>query len=336
MTNTKTSGLKPGEKTPASGQFQVIGPRGGKGPEVTGVKGNPFHRPQARKHLHARRSKQEPIGTREIKENAMKFIHHNLGYLQAGEVVEVNLAGNAANVRLLDSVNLSSYKRGRRHRYYGGLVTRSPVRLAIPRSGNWHVAVDMTGLRGTVRSSARLMPGPLPPIKTPPLSSVPSLVRNQQPKVDQADDIFDVFISHASEDKDEVVGPLANALKEEGLRVWYDEFELGIGSSLRQTIDLGIAHSRFGVVVLSNSFFGKGWPAYELDGLVTRTVSGEQVLLPIWHGVTKQQVMDFSPSLADKLARSTASHTVTEIAAEIAAVIQKSLVPDFQDPIEDG
>ena len=253
----------------------------------------------------------------------MRFIHHNLGYRQAGEVVEVNLSGNAANVRLLDSANLSSYKNGRQHRYYGGLARKSPVRLEIPRAGNWHVTVDMMGLRGTVRSSTRIMPRPLAPIRTAPLSSVPSLVRDQPPAVDQSSTVFDVFISHASEDKDELARPLAEALKEEGLRVWYDEFELCIGSSLRQTIDRGIARSRFGVVVLSRPFFEKGWPAYELDGLVTRTINGEQVLLPIWHGVTKQQVMDFSPSLADKLARSTATHTVGEIAAEIAAVVQR-------------
>ena len=78
--------------------------------------------------------------------------------------------------------------------------------------------------------------------------------------------------------------------------------------------------------MLSESFFEKGWPAYELDGLVTRTVSGEQVLLPVWHGVTKQQVMDYSPSLADKLARSTATYTVTEIAAEIAGVVQQHVI----------
>lgn len=257
----------------------------------------------------------------------MRFIHHDLGYRQAGEIVEVKLAGSAANVRLLDSTNLSNYKSGRRHRCSGGLATRSPVRLAIPSSGHWHVAVDMMGLRGNVRSSARMMPRPLPRIKAAPLSSVPSLVRDQPPEVDPTKDhVFDVFISHASEDKDEVVRPLANALKEEGLHVWYDEFELRIGSGLRRTIDRGIARSRFGVVVLSRSFFEKGWPAYELDGLVTRAVSAEQVLLPIWHGVTKQQVMDFSPSLADKLARSTATHTVTEIAAEIATVVQHGTV----------
>ena len=76
------------------------------------------------------------------------------------------------------------------------------------------------------------------------------------------------------------------------------------------------------MVVLSRAFFGRDWPEYELDGLVTRAVSGEQVLLPVWHDVTKREVMDYSPSLADRVARSTATHTVEEIAVEIVNVIR--------------
>ena len=133
--------------------------------------------------------------------------------------------------------------------------------------------------------------------------------------------MFDVFISHTSKDKDEVVRPLATALCAAGLSVWYDEFELRIGDSLRRKIDKGLANSRFGVVVLSRAFFGRDWPEYELDGLVTRSVSGDQILLPVWHDVTKREVMDYSPSLADRVARSTATHTVEEIAAEIVDVI---------------
>jgi hypothetical protein len=140
--------------------------------------------------------------------------------------------------------------------------------------------------------------------------------------MDQDERRFDVFISHASEDKEIVVRPLAHALQETGLTVWYDEFELRIGDSLRRKIDKGLANSRFGVVVLSHAFFGKGWPNYELDGLVTRSVSGEQILLPIWHKVSKQEVMNYSASLADKVARNTTTHTVQEIAEEIAEVIR--------------
>jgi hypothetical protein len=130
------------------------------------------------------------------------------------------------------------------------------------------------------------------------------------------------FISHASEDKDDLVRPLAHALRGYGLKVWYDEFELKIGDSLRRKIDLGLAHSRFGIVVLSKSFIKKGWTNYELDGIISKANTGEQVVLPIWHGITKQEVIEYSPSLADKVARNTASYTVNEIAEEIAELIK--------------
>jgi len=97
---------------------------------------------------------------------------------------------------------------------------------------------------------------------------------------------FNVFISHASEDKDDVVRPLANALKNKGLDVWYDEYELKIGDSLRRKIDTGLAKSKFGIVVLSKPFLSKGWTNYELDGLVTKSVTQEQILLPIWHNIS--------------------------------------------------
>lgn len=252
----------------------------------------------------------------------MQFIHTDLGQRKGGEIVEVTLT-SGANVRLMNSNNFSSYKNGRRHRYTGGLAKKSPVRLQIPSSGHWHVAVDMQGLRGSTKASVRVLPGVLPAIQERPLSEVPGLVRDNVPPPTETDgETHDVFISHASEDKDDFVRPLANALMAEGLNVWFDEMTLRIGDSLRQKIDKGLANSRVGLVVLSPEFINKGWTNYELDGIVTRTVSGEQILLPIWHNITKQQVMDFSPSLADKVARTTATHTIEEIASEIAELIR--------------
>ncbi len=103
--------------------------------------------------------------------------------------------------------------------------------------------------------------------------------------------------------------------------MWYDEFELRIGASLRRNIDYGLANSRFGVVVVSQAFFAKNWSQYELDGLVTREMDGEQIILPIWHEISKSEIIAHSPSLADKFALSTSAETVEEIAAKIAAVI---------------
>lgn len=255
----------------------------------------------------------------------MQFQQYNLGHLKGGEIVEVTLQGSAANVRLMDSSNFQNYRNGRRHTYYGGHVTRSPYRVNVPRAGNWHVAIDLGGYAGRIKSSVRVLPGALPQAKQAPLSEVPSLVQDREVASALGEEpiirVYDVFISHASEDKDDVVRPLANALQLNGLRVWYDEFELKIGDSLRRKIDRGLASSRFGIVVLSKSFIKKGWTNYELDGIITRSISGEQVILPIWHDITKKEVLDYSPSLADKVARNTASYTIEEIAKEIAELI---------------
>src|SRR3990172_5888270 len=113
---------------------------------------------------------------------------------------------------------------------------------------------------------------------------------------------WDVFISHASEDKDTFVRPLAVSLRILGVSVWYDEFSLRIGDGLSRSIDKGLADSRFGVVVISPHFIKKPWPEYELRGLVSREIDEDRVILPIWHGVTRKQVVAFSPPLADNVA----------------------------------
>lgn len=257
----------------------------------------------------------------------MNYQVYDLGQLKQGQRVQVTLSGNAANVRLMDSSNYQNYKSGRNHRYAGGLITRSPAVLGVPSTGHWYVTIDLQGLRGTVRSSVKVLPSALPQYNEARLSTVPSLVQkddNNPFSNDHVSKNYDVFISHASEDKDEVVRPLVYALQAEGLSVWYDEFEMRIGDSLRRKIDKGLANSRFGIVVLSKDFIKKGWTNYELDGIITKVVTGEQVVLPIWHNITKKEVIDFSPSLADKLARNTSAFTVEEIASEIAEVINNS------------
>jgi hypothetical protein len=117
---------------------------------------------------------------------------------------------------------------------------------------------------------------------------------------------WDVFISHASEDKDDFVRPLAERLRHEGLRVWYDDFTLTVGDSLRRSIDHGLAKSRYGVVVVSLNFLKKEWPQKELDGLVAREVGGVKVILPVWHNISADEIRAYSPILADRLAVSSA------------------------------
>ena len=132
------------------------------------------------------------------------------------------------------------------------------------------------------------------------------------------DSNYDVFVSHASEDKDEFVRPFVNCLQEFGINVWYDEFSLRIGDSLRRSIDSGLSNSRYGIVVLSEAFFSKEWPQRELDGLFAREINGEKVILPIWHKISKNEVLKFSSTIADMLALNTSSFTIEEIAKQIS------------------
>ena len=110
----------------------------------------------------------------------------------------------------------------------------------------------------------------------------------------------DVFICHASEDKDAVARPLAEALRSHNVDVWYDEFSLNVGDSLREAIDRGLASSRFAIVIVSPNFFSKNWAKRELNGIVAReTAQGIRLILPVWHNVGVQEVVKFSPPLAD-------------------------------------
>lgn len=117
--------------------------------------------------------------------------------------------------------------------------------------------------------------------------------------------IWDAFISHASEDKGEAARPLANLLAAAMLKVWFDEAELLLGDSLRQKIDHGLANSRFGIVILSPSFFAKRWPMAELDGIFSLEGSDESRLLPVWHKVDVNEVKLHSPILSGRLSVST-------------------------------
>jgi len=134
-------------------------------------------------------------------------------------------------------------------------------------------------------------------------------------------DTYDAFISHASEDK-EFVRNLVEKLQNKDCEIWYDEFELEVGDSLRMSIDDGISESRFGIAVLSDNYFDKQWPKAELNGLVTKQRSTSQkVILPIWYGVSKKDIMQHSRILADTYALRSDRSTIEEIANNIAHVI---------------
>jgi hypothetical protein len=132
---------------------------------------------------------------------------------------------------------------------------------------------------------------------------------------------YDVFISHAREDKKGFVEPLAHRLRDAGVAVWYDDFSLSPGDSLSQSIGRGIAESRFGIVVLSKHFFEKAWTKHELSGLWQQQMVTGKVILPIWHAVSAKEIARYDPPLADIVALDTSRHGLDEIVRKLLALV---------------
>ncbi|MEO8630127.1 MAG: toll/interleukin-1 receptor domain-containing protein [Betaproteobacteria bacterium] len=140
------------------------------------------------------------------------------------------------------------------------------------------------------------------------------------------------FISHAREDKDAIARPLADALRARRVDVWFDEYSLRPGDSLRESIDAGLATCDYGIVILSPAFFAKRWPTSELNGLFNRDLaSGRRFLFPVWHNIEASEVLAASPMLADRVAISS-----TRGAGDIAAVFLAVAITDNRHLREGG
>jgi hypothetical protein len=138
---------------------------------------------------------------------------------------------------------------------------------------------------------------------------------------------WDVFISHASEDK-AYVEPLAAALRAAGVSIWYDKTVLNWGDDLRPMIDNGLINCRFGIVVLSKAFLGKKkWTEHELNSLFAREQAGRKLVLPIWHGIARDDLLGYSPALADRLAKIAGSDSQDDIVRSMLDLLGKP-VPD--------
>lgn len=154
-----------------------------------------------------------------------------------------------------------------------------------------------------------------------PSSPIASLQSNNN----ITDEQYDVFISHAWEDKEDFVDDLYNALTALGIKVWYDTSKIKWGDSMRKKIDEGLSKSKFGIIVLSPNYIAenKYWTKIELDGLFQLESINGKTILPIWHKLTKKEVMEYSPIIASKLAMNTATMTAEDIAKEMFELIPK-------------
>lgn len=132
------------------------------------------------------------------------------------------------------------------------------------------------------------------------------------------------FISHDSRDKEEFVRELAQELSKLMCPVWYDEYSLRVGASLRESIETGLKETKNCIVVLSPNFLSNdGWGKAEFDSVFTREIlEKKNVMLPVWHEVTVEQVYEYSPRLADKVGLNT-NIGIKELARKLANEIKK-------------
>ena len=144
---------------------------------------------------------------------------------------------------------------------------------------------------------------------------------------------WDVFVSHASEDKESFVEPLVYRLQELSVRVWYDKFVLEPGHSLTEKIAEGLANSRSGILVLSPAFLEKNWTKYEVSGLVNQFVEYKKRLIPIWLGISKEQVSKFNPTLADLFAIDADPQEIDDIALQVIKTVRPQLYTNLLDTI---
>jgi hypothetical protein len=139
---------------------------------------------------------------------------------------------------------------------------------------------------------------------------------------------YDIFISYASEDREDIARPLVDKLIEAGLRVWYDQNIINIGNIISKNIKKGLASSRYGVVILSPNYFMKRWPKQELDELTAKENElGEEVVLPVLYNTTGEEATRYWPLLADKNAAILAKEGeegIEEIAQRIIRVFKIS------------
>jgi hypothetical protein len=133
--------------------------------------------------------------------------------------------------------------------------------------------------------------------------------------------LHDVFISHATEDKP-YVEPLVKALEAAGIKVWFDKTALEWGDDLRPSMDRGLANCRYGIVIFSKAFLRKKkWTEYELNSLFALEKPGRKIILPIWHGITREDVLEYGAGFADRLAKVSSKDSYEDIVESLLALL---------------
>ena len=92
----------------------------------------------------------------EMSKPSFRYTHYDLKEQRAGTSIEITLSA-VANVRLLNAANFERFTEALKHQFVGGVAKKSPIRLAIPEAGHWHLVVDMEGHSGLAESSVKMV-----------------------------------------------------------------------------------------------------------------------------------------------------------------------------------
>jgi len=133
---------------------------------------------------------------------------------------------------------------------------------------------------------------------------------------------WDVFISHAKEDNDQIARPLAKALIDRSLSVWYDENDRVLGNGLVQNIDRGISGSNYGIIIVSRDYIKNNWTIHEFGIIRYKAVEQRKPVFSIWHKVTSSEVQSFSWDMASITAYKSEDVSIEKIADELAISIK--------------
>ncbi|WP_343651648.1 TIR domain-containing protein [Stenotrophomonas sp.] len=103
--------------------------------------------------------------------------------------------------------------------------------------------------------------------------------------IEEGANVYDVFLCHASEDKEKIVVPLCEALQELGMTVFLDSKDIQWGDSLVERINRALQTSKYVVAVMTNNSVGKAWPQKEINSVLNQEISsGKKRLLPLVDG----------------------------------------------------
>lgn len=159
---------------------------------------------------------------------------------------------------------------------------------------------------------------------TSTVSYTPQQVRDLQPVRTAAisrTQSHDVFLCHAWPDRKEDAKDLYDLLVDESVSVWFSEVTLRPGTDMRVAIDRGLVSSRIGIVLVTPAMPEKlladrSIASNELSALLRRNL-----LIPVMHGVTFEELDQVSPTLASRGGFSTAEEPIEDIAVKIAELV---------------